>query len=125
MVIKKSDAETTVLIAFSNVHIPPLWLWSTEHEEKRAMPAFKGGYWQKNVLLNQIGGDECIMDTKPRARGSKLMDKTELKEEGEAPVPEYHFTRWPPTLGEIGWKIVASVKLAPVKFAFSNLARFK
>ena len=77
-----------------------------KNEEKRAMPAFKGGYWQKNVLLNQIGGDECIMDTKPRARGSKLMDKIELTVEGEAPVPEYHFTRWPPTLGEIGWKIV-------------------
>ena len=59
-------------------------------EEKRSIPAFKGGQWQKNVLLNQIGGEECILDTKPVAKGSRLMSARKLAEEDEAPIPEDH-----------------------------------
>ena len=75
------------------------------------MPAFKGGHWQKNVLLNQIGGDECILDTKPRATGSRILSGESLEKKEKAPIPEYHVTRWPPTLGEVGWKIVGDAYL--------------
>lgn len=57
-------------------------------------------------MLNEIGGEECIKDTHPVAKGIKIISERKLEEETEAPIPEYHFVHGPPTFGEAAWKMI-------------------